>query len=137
MCWVIWVVIIPETLQKELSSELLNGNCYPGLVFQSKNTTTQQLLTTHSPPGAMNTVLAVGLLSPAETTTHSPLQECVSPVPAGVKPNRAHPHPRGPPQCSGPSTSSHLFPISRPSRCSTDSRDTLSFRGLFWECLAF
>lgn len=27
-----------------------------------------------SPPAAINTALAVGLLSPAETTTHSPLQ---------------------------------------------------------------
>lgn len=36
MCCVIWVVIIPETLQKELRSEILNGNCYQGLFSKAK-----------------------------------------------------------------------------------------------------
>lgn len=73
--------------------ELLPGGCFPKQKYNNP------AVVDDSPPAAINTALAVGLLSPAETTTHPPLPESVSPVPAGAKPNRAHPHPRGPPRC--------------------------------------
>lgn len=55
---------MPETWQKELRSELLNGNCYPGVVFPSKNTNFLPVVDDSS-LAAINTAMTAGLLSPA------------------------------------------------------------------------
>lgn len=119
MCWLLWAAIMPELSIRVAPWQLLPRACF---LKQSEET---------PPLAAINTALTAGLLSPAETTTHSPRSRARFPRAGGCQTTLCPPsNPPGPPQpfCLR-DWLRHLVPILTPfPTASLTVVDTLSLR---------